>query len=208
MYYSHGQNNDDVWFIPVWLLSSLVPRPRPAFHCFQYGKVTESWVEPWNEANSWVQLQKGYNWSEPPNLASTTGNNINIIHTGFMGVYNFIMLKMSHNLKWRLIHLVGEVDTGSMLDQFPDNPHIPHFGRHHETRLLRLLRSNDNSTINFRSHSSYLVHRNTAIWLDKPSPSPNSMWRAIWINLIIDYLIVVCVDHLLWQVWISIGLQQ
>ena len=26
--------------------SSLVPRPRPAFRCLQYGKATESWAEP------------------------------------------------------------------------------------------------------------------------------------------------------------------
>ena len=30
--------------------ASLVPRPRPAFHCFQYRKATESWAGPGNEA--------------------------------------------------------------------------------------------------------------------------------------------------------------
>ena len=40
------------------------------------------------------------------------------------------------------IYLVSEVDIGSMVDQFPDNPHISHLGCHHEGRLLRLLRSN------------------------------------------------------------------
>ena len=72
-----------------------------------------------------------------------------------MGFYNLIMLKMSHNLK-RLIHLVGEVDTGFMLDQFSDNPHISLLGRHHEGCLLRVLGSNDNSTINLWSRSSEL----------------------------------------------------
>ena len=37
-------------------------------------------------------------------------------------------------------YLVGKVHTGSMVDQFPDNPHISRLGCFHKSRL-RLLKS-------------------------------------------------------------------
>ena len=36
----------------------------------------------------------------------------------------------------KIIYLVGEVDTGSMSDQLPDNPHTTLLSRHHEGSLL------------------------------------------------------------------------
>ena len=38
-------------------------------------------------------------------------------------------------------HLIGEVHVCSMVDQFPDNPHISLLGRHHESCLPRVLGS-------------------------------------------------------------------
>ena len=38
----------------ILCLRSLVPRPHPAFHRLQYGKVTESWAGPGNEANAYL----------------------------------------------------------------------------------------------------------------------------------------------------------
>ena len=38
-----------------------------------------------------------------------------------------------------LFYLVSEVDTGSMADQFPDDPHISILGCHYESCILRVL---------------------------------------------------------------------
>ena len=129
--------------IDAWLLSSLVPRPHPAGWCLGTRLTPE-----YNYKKDMTD-QSLPTWLAPPVTILT------LYTRASMGFYNLIMLKMSHNLK-RLIHLVGEVDTGFMLDQFSDNPHISLLGRHHESRLLRLLRSNDNSTINLWSRSSEL----------------------------------------------------
>ena len=40
-----------------------------------------------------------------------------------------------------LIYLICNVHTGSMLDQFPDNPHISIAGCYHEGCLLKVLKS-------------------------------------------------------------------
>lgn len=45
-------------------------------------------------------------------------------------------------LKQSLIYLVSKVHICFMLDQFPDNPHISFFDRHHESCLLRVLELN------------------------------------------------------------------
>ena len=50
-------------------------------------------------------------------------------------------------LNQSLIHLVGEVPAGSMVDQFPDNPHISLLGCHHKSCLLSVLESNQQYTI-------------------------------------------------------------
>ena len=94
VYYSCGQNNDDVWLMSDSWVASF---PGPA-----HLSVTSSTVKQWK--TGWglgTRLTPEYNYKKDttdqslPTLASTTGSNINIIHTGFMGGYKLIMFKMT-----------------------------------------------------------------------------------------------------------------
>ena len=56
------------------------------------------------------------------------------------GMYSVELLLGGRCTYYEMKYLVGKVHTGSMVDQFPDNPHISRLGCFHKS-CLRLLKS-------------------------------------------------------------------
>ena len=65
------------------------------------------------------------------------------LHALTLADHSYVLLyKLKLDLKLRQNYLVGEVDIGSMVDQFFKNSHISFLGYDHEGCLLRALESN------------------------------------------------------------------
>ena len=72
----------------------------------------------------------------------------------------FLPNSSAHTRNQSLIHLVGEVDIGSMVDQLPDNLHISLLGRPHEGSLLSALEI-DNRNTNHQLATSDILYKET-----------------------------------------------